>query len=446
MKSNKNSYQLRQGEKRYILITSLVGETIKLVCNSFDQSFTREFTLDELRSLDQLFYEIKSSKEAIDFIDKALRIQKVGVKEEDGIIKIIFYITTKGIVHQIDIPLRKIGEKGNFSDNNLISNEQQNAPNQIEEYAATNYTTTKQNSENTEEHQKSENLENVPFESSNTNELLEEKNTNFDVNQFLGQTTTNTNEFIAGGKLETFNSFENITNTQDIAGISSNNNELISNQNQNYDNLEFNEDNINTNTNTIAELTTNEQISSDNIMQTNVIETTSNIDQLVEGSSNSKNEYFQTNIESNFSAESYMKTLPTKILPAKTFSSADFENIQSHYDTNSVPLPSFNTNQYMSNLESYQYTPTYDTTSIEPPVLPTPTLPIISDTEIASNDNIVAENNSTNAQYTIGQDFNLNQFTTQGTEGLETIEQLTNVQDLNLNQFTTEVTTTNEKI
>ena len=439
MKSNKNTYQLRQGEKKYILITSLAGETIKLVCNSFDQSFTREFTLDELRSLDQLFYEIKSSKEAIDFIDKALKIQKVGVKEKDGIVKLIFYITTKGIVHQIDIPLRKIGEKANFSDNNLISNEQQNAPNQIEEYAATNYTTTKQKFEDVAEHQKSENLENVPFESSNTNELLAEKNTKFDINQFLGQTTTNTNEFITGSKLETFNSLENITNTQDIVGLSSNNNELISNQNQNYDNLEFNEDNVNTNIHTIAELTTNEEISADNIMQTNVIETTSNIDQLVEGAANSKNEYFQTNIESNCNAESYMKTLPTKIL------SANFENIQSHYDTNSVPIPSFNTNQYMSNLESYQYTPTYDTTSIEPAVLPTPTLPIISDTEIASNDNIVAENNSTNAQYTIGQDFNLNQFTNQGSEGLETNEQLTNVQDLNLNQFTTEETTTNEE-
>ena len=435
MESNKNTYQLRQGEKRYILITSLVGETIKLVCNSFDQSFTREFTLDELRSLDQLFYEIKSSKEAIDFIDKALRIQKVGVKEENGIIKIIFYITTKGIVHQIDIPLRKMGEKANISDNNFISNEQQNAQNQIEEYEATNYTGG--------ENKKSENLENVALGSSKTNELIAEENTNFNANQFLGQTTTNINEYKAGGELETFNSLENINNTQDIAGLASSNNELISNQNN--DNIEFNEDNVNTDPNIIAELTTNEQISADNIIQTNEIESTSNIDQLVEGAASSKNEYFHTNIEPNLNAESYMKTLPTKILPEKAYSGSDFEYNQSHYNTNSVPLPSFNTNQYMSNLESYQYTHTYDTTSIEPAVLPTPTLPIINDTEIASNDNIVTENNYTNAQYAIGQDFNLNQFTTQGSEGLETNEQLTNAQDLNLNQFTAEGTTINEE-
>ena len=435
MESNKNTYQLRQGEKRYILITSLVGETIKLVCNSFDQSFTREFTLDELRSLDQLFYEIKSSKEAIDFIDKALRIQKVGVKEENGIIKIIFYITTKGIVHQIDIPLRKMGEKANISDNNFISNEQQNAQNQIEEYEATNYTGG--------ENKKSENLENVALGSSKTNELIAEENTNFNANQFLGQTTTNINEYKAGGELETFNSLENINNTQDIAGLASSNNELISNQNN--DNIEFNEDNVNTDPNIIAELTTNEQISADNIIQTNEIESTSNIDQFVEGAASSKNEYFHTNIEPNLNAESYMKTLPTKILPEKAYSGSDFEYNQSRYNTNSVPLPSFNTNQYMSNLESYQYTHTYDTTSIEPAVLPTPTLPIINDTEIASNDNIVTENNYTNAQYAIGQDFNLNQFTTQGSEGLEANEQLTNAQDLNLNQFTAEGTTINEE-
>ena len=331
METHKNSYQLKQGKKEYILTTSLLGNSIKIVCkNRKEQSFNRVFTLDELKNLDKVFNIIKSPKEALDFIDKALRIQKVGVKEQDGRVKIIFYFTTKGLVHEIKIPLGKIGMSASSS-KDFISNKEQNLqkPNIIEEYT-TNYTTKEHNFQNLGDFQQnSQNLGNVVIGSSNINE----QNTNFDVNQFLGQTNTNTNEFITEGESTAFNSIENITTTQDIKTTSSNNNKYISelSQNQNYDNLALNTDN--SNVNEIAGLTTtNEQYTTDNIIQT-----------------------------------------------ANTFQ--DLGHIQSQYNTNSVPIPSFDTNQYLTNLETTnQYTPPYDTTSIEPPVLPTPTLPIINDT------------------------------------------------------------------
>ena len=441
METNKNSYQLRQGEKEYILVASLIGETIKIVCNSFKHSFAREFTLDELRSLDQIFYNIKSPKEAIDYIDKALRIQKVGVKEEEGKVKIIFYIITKGIVHQIDIPLGKRGKEVNTTKNITTTNEEQTSQNQIGEYTATNYTATEENIQNIGEYQNTQNLENV--------ELTQENN-NFDVNQFLGQTTTNTTNFTAEGEQETFNSLENFTNTQDIAGGASADNEFISQPsiNQNYDTTAFDVDN--SNANAIGELaTSNEEFKTDNIMQTNAIETTSSIDQLVEGTTSSTNEYFQTNLDSNFNIENYMKTLPTKILPGKEISGSGFEHIESHYSTNSVPFPSFNTNQYLGNLESSdQYIRSYDTTSIEPAILPTPTLPIINDAEITSNDNIAKEVTASNDQFTADQEFNLNKFTAETSAPTETNEQFTTGQEFNLNQFTAETnvaTATNEQ-
>ena len=75
MEFYKNSYQLKQGDKEYILTTSLIGDVIKFVWkNRKNKSFKRIFTLDELKKLDKVFNIIKSSGEAFDFIDKALRI------------------------------------------------------------------------------------------------------------------------------------------------------------------------------------------------------------------------------------------------------------------------------------------------------------------------------------------------------------------------------------
>ena len=111
METNIKSYRLKQEDKDYIFITSMVGRTIKLACKtSSGHTFSRKFTLNELKNFDKVFYKIKSLDEVIEFFDKALKIHKVGVKEERGKIKIIFYFTTKGITHQIDIPLIRIAK------------------------------------------------------------------------------------------------------------------------------------------------------------------------------------------------------------------------------------------------------------------------------------------------------------------------------------------------
>ena len=109
----KKSYQLRQEGKKYILTTSSVKEdAIKMDVTSItERYFSREFTLDELKSLDAIFSLIKSSSDAIDFIDKALKQQKVIIKEYDGLVFIIFYFFSKGIVNKVIIPLGKLGSR-----------------------------------------------------------------------------------------------------------------------------------------------------------------------------------------------------------------------------------------------------------------------------------------------------------------------------------------------
>ena len=112
MESSINDYQLKQGNMIYVFSTSTVDNLIRLSCKTqTGKKYSRDFTVYELNSIDQIFNEIKSESEAINFLDKALKIYKVGVREESGIIKIIFYITAKGgLMKAVEISL---GEPGN---------------------------------------------------------------------------------------------------------------------------------------------------------------------------------------------------------------------------------------------------------------------------------------------------------------------------------------------
>ena len=128
METHINSYRLNQGNKEYILTISIVGESIRITCKNTSkinrEDFTRDFTLEQLKKLDQIFDIINTPYEALAYIDKALKIQKVGVSEEDGNMIINFYITTQGIEHQLEIPLGGIGASSNaeFKEKNELEN------------------------------------------------------------------------------------------------------------------------------------------------------------------------------------------------------------------------------------------------------------------------------------------------------------------------------------
>ena len=106
MESQVNDYQLRQGDLLYFFSTSIVNNLIRLSCkNSYGKKYCRDFSVYEINSIDPMFSEINSEQDAINFIDKALNVHKVGVREENGLVKIIFYVANKGLLNSVEILL-----------------------------------------------------------------------------------------------------------------------------------------------------------------------------------------------------------------------------------------------------------------------------------------------------------------------------------------------------
>ena len=103
METHINTYRLNQGNKEYILNISMVGESIRITCqnSSNENSFSKDFTLEELKQLDPIFGIIQTPYEGLDYIDKALKVQKVGITEQGNNMKINFYMSRN---YHLDIP------------------------------------------------------------------------------------------------------------------------------------------------------------------------------------------------------------------------------------------------------------------------------------------------------------------------------------------------------
>ena len=212
MEKNTSTYKLEQNGKVYMFSTSLVGDNIRLSCKNSsspkNKRYSRDFTIENLRKLDKLFNVLKTPIQAIQYIDEALRQQKVGVTEENNGIKITFYITTKGITNQIDIPLGDMNSMMNTSNGNeyLYQNEKienyeiNNTPQEI------NYEQYFQNVEYNQDIQNTP-IENIDYNQYNTTNIepntniytpeqnyQENTNTEFDVNKYFSDTNTNTAE------------------------------------------------------------------------------------------------------------------------------------------------------------------------------------------------------------------------------------------------------------
>ena len=118
MESNVNSYKLEQNNKDYILTTSIIDNELKISCENKEDPtliYSKTFTIEAFQKIDEIFKIIKTPLDAIKWIDKALKVQKVGIIDEASSFKLKFVITTKGITNQIDIPLNKEGEKASIS-------------------------------------------------------------------------------------------------------------------------------------------------------------------------------------------------------------------------------------------------------------------------------------------------------------------------------------------
>jgi hypothetical protein len=109
METANNTYRLEQGDKEFIFVASIIGNALRLKChNSLDENnkkYSQDFTVEQLNKINKLFTVIKTPEQALDYIDKALSDQKVGINEDETGLKLTFYITSKSVTNEIDIPL-----------------------------------------------------------------------------------------------------------------------------------------------------------------------------------------------------------------------------------------------------------------------------------------------------------------------------------------------------
>ena len=98
MESNVNTYKITQNNKEYTLTASIVQNSVRLMCKNNSNTsikFCRDYTVEQLKQLDQIFNTIQTPLQALEYIDKALRLEKVSITEDAQEIKINFFYKSK---------------------------------------------------------------------------------------------------------------------------------------------------------------------------------------------------------------------------------------------------------------------------------------------------------------------------------------------------------------
>ena len=233
MESNTNTYRLDQGNKEYIFTTSIIGNQLKMTChnssNEGNKKYSRLFTIEQLNQIDEIFNCLKTPLQASEYLDKVLSDQKVCVSEENGLLKISFYITSKGITNQIDIPLEE-----DYSTYIQSNGNQYTQTENIQNYDINNYIGDIKSSDG----QNIESLLNNAFSQNRQEEILDNKDINqyfsqtdnyninkniyessnandFNINQFLQSSNNNTMGFVDNNSNQYYQEY-NITNDQNI--------------------------------------------------------------------------------------------------------------------------------------------------------------------------------------------------------------------------------------
>ena len=130
MEININLYNLSQEGKQYLLKSSLIGNRLRLSCKSQANQkikFTREFTMDELKTLDKIFSPITTPFEALQYFDTMMKNQKVSVSESFDVINIKFYLKSEEDSYQTEIPLSEEFYTSTTTDENVTTNFDLNA-------------------------------------------------------------------------------------------------------------------------------------------------------------------------------------------------------------------------------------------------------------------------------------------------------------------------------
>ena len=118
-------YKLNQSDKIYILRVSVLINSIKITCeNSQAQNYTKEFSVENIKSFDKTFSDIETKMDVLLCFDVLLMKEKVKIKENSDFIEIIFFIKSED--RKINILLNKEGIIEKNIHSNIILNEKEN--------------------------------------------------------------------------------------------------------------------------------------------------------------------------------------------------------------------------------------------------------------------------------------------------------------------------------
>ena len=107
-----NSYKLTQKTNTYILTTSIQGNEVKLTIKNTisSQVFAHTYTVDTWKRIGSIFESIQTPADVIQWLHRTLKVHKVKVIEEGGLIKLVFFIKENGISHKVEIPISEGGQ------------------------------------------------------------------------------------------------------------------------------------------------------------------------------------------------------------------------------------------------------------------------------------------------------------------------------------------------
>ena len=140
-----NSYKLKQGDDEYILSITLLDQGVKLSVEDTikAQIFSKEYSIEDMKALDQIFISIQTALNIIEIFDKILTNDKVRIQNDSEGFQIILYLTSED--RQINILLNpetpqifeqniEVNKDFNTQDLNIQSELDQNVQENYEQY------------------------------------------------------------------------------------------------------------------------------------------------------------------------------------------------------------------------------------------------------------------------------------------------------------------------
>ena len=250
-----SSYQLKQGDEDYIFSLTLLEPNIRLSLeDSRGQIYAKVFSVEDIKSLDQIFSNVQAAFDIVESFDNILRNEKVRVEEESDLIQVVLYIAPED--REIKISLNKEeGENVQPREEKIITFDENQLVNQVGENLDLN----------TANYETGGELE--TFDINNV-----DSNINVDNKELLQNVVQQNVENVATNEAEGFNyeqyfKDDNLANTQ-------NEGEYNINLETNVD-ANINTDvNINTDANINTDVNTNINTDTNNITETNYFQNT----------------------------------------------------------------------------------------------------------------------------------------------------------------------------